>query len=80
MWVVGRTALVLRGASACLVCSGVVDAERLGLYSHAERGNDQGVCSAVRSAIKKGHHFWQPLRVQLTESESNQSQLNAPPV
>jgi hypothetical protein len=29
---------------------------------------------------KKGHHFWQPFRVQLTESRSNQSQLNAPPV
>ena len=61
-----------------------MDAERRGLHSHAERGNDQvGILECLlggQQRNKKGRHFWQPFRVQLTESRSNQSQLKAPPV
>jgi len=65
------------GCFSLLVGYGVMDAERRGLHSHAERGNDHHHSD---SAVKKGRHFWQPFRVQLSESRSNQSQLKAPPV
>jgi hypothetical protein len=44
----------------------------------AGRGNDDLLI--IRHTKKKGHHLWQPFLLKRCEQDSNQSQLNAPPV